>query len=100
MDNLSPYAGRPVAFLFRYVRRRPLAHAAILAAVLSAVACSVSTPYGVKFLVDTLAAGPDSYRIWICFMVLAWRVAADNLLCRLAGCFSSHAFASVSGDLR
>jgi ATP-binding cassette subfamily B protein len=100
MDNLSHYAGRPVAFLFRYVRRRPLAHAAILAAVLSAVGCSVSTQYGVKFLVDTLAAGPDSDRIWIAFMVLAWLVAADNLLWRLAGWISSHAFVGVSGDLR
>jgi len=100
MDNLSHYAGRPVAFLFRYVRRRPLAHAAILAAVLSAVGCSVSTQYGVKFLVDTLAAGPDSDRIWIAFMVLAWLIAADNLLWRLAGWISSHAFVGVSGDLR
>src|ERR1700730_17825719 len=100
MDNLSHYAGRPVAFLFRYVRRRPLAHAAILVAVLSAVGCSVSTQYGVKFLVDSLAAGPASDRIWIAFMVLAWLVAADNLLWRLAGWISSHAFVGVSGDLR
>jgi ATP-binding cassette subfamily B protein len=100
MNNLSRFAGRPVAFLFRYVRRRPLAHAAILAAVLSAVACSVSTQYGVKFLVDTLAAGPDGHRVWIAFALLVSLVGADNLLWRIAGWISSHAFVGVSGDLR
>ena len=34
MDRLSSYAKRPVAFLLRYVRRRALSHAAILAAVI------------------------------------------------------------------
>ena len=43
MDRLSSYAKRPIAFLLRYVRRRPLSHAAILAAVIGAVACSVSS---------------------------------------------------------
>jgi hypothetical protein len=37
----------PVAFMFRFVRRRWIAHAAILAAVLTAVACSVGTQFGV-----------------------------------------------------
>ena len=74
MDGLSSYAERPIAFLLRYVRRRTLAHAAILAAVLGAVGCSVSTQYGVKLLVDTLAAGPNGNQIWIAFAVLAWLV--------------------------
>ena len=33
---LCDYATRPLAFVFRYVRLRPLSHAVILAAVLSA----------------------------------------------------------------
>jgi len=35
-----------------------VAHIAILAAVLGAVGCSVSSQYGVKFLVDTLSTRP------------------------------------------
>ncbi len=54
MNCLSAYADRPLAFLLRYVRRRAFAHAAILTAVVAAVACSVSTQYGVKFLVDDM----------------------------------------------
>src|SRR5882724_8916448 len=58
MDHLSIYARRPIVFLFRYVRRRPKAHAAIFLAVLAAVGCSVSTQYAVKSLVDALGRGP------------------------------------------
>jgi ATP-binding cassette subfamily B protein len=100
MLSLCNYAGRPVAFLLRYVRRRPLAHGAILLAVLSAVGCSVSTQYAVKFLVDTLDRGRLNPGIWTAFVVLVSLVAADNLLWRLGGWVSSHAFVGVSGDLR
>ena len=55
MEELSSLAGRPYAFMLRYVRRRALSHAAIVTAVLGAVACSITTQYGVKYLVDTLA---------------------------------------------
>ena len=100
MLSLCNYAGRPVAFLLRYVRRRPLAHTAILVAVLSAVGCSVSTQYAVKFLVDTLAAGRNHPGVWTAFIILVSLAAADNLLWRLGGWIASHAFVGVSGDLR
>ena len=100
MDRLSDYAERPIAFLLRYVRRRIIAHAAILAAVIGAVGCSVSSQYGVKFLVDTLSAGPHGTAVWLAFAVLVSLIAADNLLWRLAGWIASHAFVGVTGDLR
>ncbi len=77
MTCLSDYAGRPVAFLLRYVRRRKLAHAAILIAVLGAVGCSVSSQYGVKFLVDTLSTRPGEGAVWLAFAFLVTLIAAD-----------------------
>src|ERR1700759_3961434 len=56
-EELTHYAQRPLAFLGRYIRRRSLAHAAILVAVLIAVGCSVGAQYGLKSLVDALS-GP------------------------------------------
>ncbi len=100
MDSLSRFAAQPVAFLLRYVGRRPWAHAVILLAVLAAVGCSVTSQYAVKFLVDTLSAGPTYATIWLPFGVLVMLIAADNLLWRLAGWVSSHAFVGVSGELR
>ncbi len=98
MDNLCRYAGRPIAFVYRYLRRRPWSHAGIVAFVLAAVACSVTTQYGVKFLVDTLAGNQPG--IWLAFLALVSLIAADNLLWRLASWIANFSFVAVSGDLR
>src|SRR5262249_5977620 len=76
-------------------------HAVILLAVLGAVACSVSTQYGVKFLVDTLSEDPGKGRSpWLAFAILVSFVAADNLLWRVASWIASYTFVNVTGDLR
>jgi ATP-binding cassette, subfamily B, bacterial len=99
MADLCDYAGRPLAFVFRYVRQRPVAHAIILTAVLAAVACSVGTQYGVKFLVDVLS-NHNAAAVWIAFAALGSLIAADNLLWRLACWIANYAFVGVTGDLR
>src|SRR5579862_475372 len=99
MSDLCDYATRPLAFVFHYVRLRPLSHAVILAAVLSAVACSVGTQYGVKFLVDVLS-NRDAGGVWTAFLLLGALIAADNLLWRVASWIANFAFVGVSGDLR
>src|SRR5258706_6437877 len=88
MQDACRYSDRPLAVLARYVRRRPVAHAAVLIAVVAAVACSVGAQYGVKVLVDTLAGGlydgthaPDA---WPCFLLLATLIAPDNPLWRVS----------------
>jgi ATP-binding cassette subfamily B protein len=102
MEDLSRYAERPLAFFARYVRMRPLAHGTILAAVLGAVSCAVSTQYGVKFLVDTLSRGVTGGggHVWRAFAILVSLIAADNLLWRLAGWIAARTFVAVTGDLR
>jgi ATP-binding cassette subfamily B protein len=101
MHNLSSFAQRPIPFLLRYVRQRPVAHAVILGAVLAAVACSVSAQYGVKFLVDTLSdANPATTHVWFAFAMLTALIACDNSLWRLAGWIASFTFTGVTGDLR
>ncbi len=99
MTELSWYATRPFAFMFRYLRQRPVSHATILVAVLGAVACSVGTQYGVKFLVDTLSRGADA-AVWTAFLVLGSLIAADNLLWRVASWIANSTFVAVTGDLR
>jgi ATP-binding cassette subfamily B protein len=99
MADLCSYASRPLAFIFRYLRLRPLSHCAILAAVLGAVTCSVGTQYGVKFLVDTLSKGAAA-GVWIAFLLLVSLIASDNLLWRVASWIANYAFVGVTGDLR
>jgi ATP-binding cassette subfamily B protein len=105
MAELCGYASRPLAFIFRYIRLRPVAHIVILIAVLGAVICSVGTQYGVKFLVDTLSKGHVSSNdfgagVWTAFALLGTLIAADNLLWRVAAWIANYAFVGVSGDLR
>src|SRR2546429_9589748 len=83
MDDPCRYARRPVAFLAHYIARRPLCHAAILAAVLAAVGCSVSAQYGVKILVDTLSGATPANGAWVAFALLGSLIVADNLLWRV-----------------
>lgn len=101
MDHVCRYVDRPFAFIFRYVRRRKLSHIAIVTTVLAAVGCAVTTQYGVKYLVDTLASGPAAAQgIWIAFLFLVFLIAADSLLWRVAGWIASSTFVRVTGDLR
>ena len=102
MQDACRYSDRPLAFLARYVRRRPLAHAAIVTAVVAAVACSVGAQYGVKVLVDTLASGFTTHAkdAWLGFVLLATLIAADNFLWRVASWIASYTFVAVTGDLR
>ncbi|MBS0525433.1 MAG: ABC transporter ATP-binding protein [Proteobacteria bacterium] len=100
-DDICRYRGQPLRFLWRHARRRPIAHAVILLAVLGAVACSVSTQYGVKFLVDVLSEGPErAGSPWLAFSVLVLCVAADNFLWRIASWVASKTFVKVTGDVR
>jgi ATP-binding cassette subfamily B protein len=105
MQDPCRYSDRPLAFLARYVRRRPVAYTAIAAAVGAAVGCSVGAQYGVKILVDTLAGGglyvgTHARDAWLGFLLLATLVVADNLLWRVSSWIASYTFVAVTGDLR
>src|SRR5262249_11907125 len=100
MDDVCRYAQRPLAFLGRYVRQRPLRHAAILVAVLGAVGCSVSAQYGVKFLVDTLAGARAADGAWLAFALLVSLILADNLLWRLARWIASGTLVAGTRGMR
>jgi ATP-binding cassette, subfamily B, bacterial len=99
MDDICAYASRPLAFVFRYVRLRPISHTIILATVLGAVTCSVGTQYGIKYLVDVLS-NHNGDGAWMAFCLLGSLIAADNLLWRIASWIANFAFVGVTGDLR
>jgi len=101
MDQLSGYAHHPFRFILRYLRQRRLSHLVILIAVFAAVACSVGTQYGVKYLVDSLSAGSaHAGSVWLAFIFLMSLIAADNFLWRIASWTASFTFVGVTGDLR
>ena len=96
---------RPFRFLGHYVARHPIGHAIVLISVVAAVMCSVSTQYGMKRLIDVIAAGPSaggggSTGVWPAFLVLCVLIAADNLLWRVGGWAAARTFVAVTGDVR
>jgi ATP-binding cassette subfamily B protein len=100
-DKLASYAHRPLAFVYRYIRRRALAHATVLISVFAAVGCALASQYAIKHLIDVLGMGrghPDA--LWQAFLILVGLIAADNLLWRVGGWVGAHAFVVVTGDLR
>jgi ATP-binding cassette, subfamily B, bacterial len=101
MDDCCHFAHRPFAFFMHHVRQRMFAHVIIAVAVLAAVGCSIAAQYGVKFLVDTLAAGPQAAPVvWLAFAFLAALICADNLLWRVASWIAARTFVVVTGDVR
>jgi ATP-binding cassette, subfamily B, bacterial len=99
---LSRYASKGAfRFLGRYVRRRFFSHFIVIAAVLAAVLCSVGSQYAVKHLVDVLSTHlPPPPVLWGAVAILLGLVAGDNILWRVAGWASTHAFVAVGGDIR
>jgi ATP-binding cassette subfamily B protein len=102
LAGLPALRGRPLAFLFHYIRRHPTGHLTVLASVLIAVACSVSTQYGLKNLIDIVSKGHDAAAplVWGAFALLCALVAADNLMWRVGGYAAHRTFVAVTGDIR
>jgi ATP-binding cassette, subfamily B, bacterial len=98
---LSALRLQPLGFLWRYIRRRPIGHTVIFLSVLGAVACSVSTQYAMKHLIDVASIGRmEAASAWQAFIVLCALVAGDNLLWRVAGYVSHRTYIKVTGDIR
>ena len=78
MDDLGD--ALPISVCLRDPAPAPFLHLTILACVVGAVACSVGTQYGVKFLVDCLSAvSSHASNVWLAFAIFMLLIAADNL---------------------
>jgi ATP-binding cassette, subfamily B, bacterial len=99
--DLPRLRAHPLWFLWHYVRRHAWGHATVFVSVMVAVACAVSVQYGLKHLIDIIAAGPGKATgLWLAFAVLCALVAADSLLWRVAGWAAAYTFVAVTGDIR
>jgi ATP-binding cassette subfamily B protein len=99
--ELSRYAGKPLRLLWRYVGRRKIVHAGVLASVVVAVGCALASQYGIKNLIDALPAGRENPDLVIrAFAILVVLILADNLFWRVGGWIAARAFVAVTGDIR
>ncbi|MFT8861731.1 MAG: ABC transporter ATP-binding protein [Acetobacter fabarum] len=102
-EALPAYAGRPVSFLLRYMRARPVGHALVFGAVGGAISCIVLSSYGIRHLVDLMTSHSGAAAVsgvWAAVGVLIGLIVADNICWRIAGWFAARTFVAVTGDIR
>ena len=96
-----PPPGRhPYRFIRKILGGYFWSHVTIALAVVGAVTCSVSTQYGVKYLVDALSDPARHASVWTAFAILITLIAADNMFWRLAAWVGHSTFVNVSGSVR
>ncbi|WP_448208059.1 ABC transporter ATP-binding protein [Azospirillum sp. sgz302134] len=96
-----PIPSRPVGFLMRYVRLRSWSFGGLFAIIVSAAACAVAVQYGMKLLVDAMAA-PDraSADIWTPLALFLGLIAMENVLWRLGGWLGCRTVLATGVDMR
>src|SRR5262249_34305020 len=82
--GVAAFPRQPVAFLWHYIRRRPLLHFSALASVLGAAVSACAAQYGLKLIVDAMAQadGPSS-ALWVALAVFTGLLAGESALWRL-----------------
>jgi ATP-binding cassette, subfamily B, bacterial len=82
--GVAAFPRRPIAFLWHYIKRRPLLHFAALASVLGAAFCACTAQYGLKLIVDAMAQGVDHIvAAWRALAAFAGLLAGESILWRL-----------------
>jgi hypothetical protein len=80
----ASFPRQPVAFLCHYVKRRPALHASAVASVLGAAAFACVAQFGLKLIVDAMAAGPQHIaKVWSALVIFAALLAAESALWRI-----------------
>ena len=88
----AEFPHRPVAFLWHYVRRRPWLHAAALVSVLGAASSACVAQFGLKLIVDAMAAGPQQIaRVWWALALFGALLASESVLWRSGSWFGYRA---------
>lgn len=88
----ADFPRRPMAFLWHYIRRRPVLHAAALVSVLGAASFACIAQFGLKLIVDAMAGGPQQIaRVWWALALFAGLLAGESMLWRFGSWFGYRA---------
>ncbi|HYH37489.1 MAG TPA: ABC transporter ATP-binding protein [Azospirillum sp.] len=99
--SAAPFPQRPILFFLRYVRRWPWHFAGLLALIVGAAGCAVAVQYGMKLLVDAMAAPERSaVAVWGPLTMFVALIGVENLLWRLGGWLGCRTIVGVGVDIR
>ena len=92
---------RPVAFLWHYVRRRPVIHLAAVASVLGAASFACVAQYGLKLIVDAMARGPQHVAaVWLALALFGALLAGESILWRSGSWFGYRAILADKAEAK
>jgi ATP-binding cassette subfamily B protein len=84
IPGAADFPPRPLAFLWHYIRRRPLLHVVALVSVLGAASFACVAQFGLKLIVDAMAGGPQHLqKVWAALAVFAILLAGESMLWRI-----------------
>jgi ATP-binding cassette, subfamily B, bacterial len=82
--GVAAFPRRPMAYLWHYVRRRPLLHFAALASVVGAAVSACAAQFGLKLIVDAMAQADGPTRaLWVALAVFTGLLAGESVFWRL-----------------
>ena len=83
---------RPIAFLWHYIRQRPLLHLAAIGSVVGAAVFACISQYGLKLIVDAMTGGPEHIAaVWRALAIFAALVGVETMLWRCGSWFGYRA---------
>src|SRR3989440_3361490 len=101
LRGVAAFPRRPIAFLWHYVRRRPLVHFTALAAVLGAASAACAAQYGLKLMVDAMAQGAEHMTaVWWALAVFLGLLAGESLLWRAGSWLGYRAMLTDKAEAR
>ena len=97
--NLLP--ARPLAFLWHYVCARPWHFTGLFLLIVGAASCAVAVQYGMKLLVDAMAAGARLWaQVWFPLALFLGLIVVENVLWRLGGWLGCRTVVASCVDIR
>ena len=95
-----PLPNRTVPFLWHYVTTRPWHFGGLMALVIGAAGCAVAVQYGMKLLVDAMAADTRQASVWTPLLLFLGLIVLENILWRLAGWLGCRTVVASVVDIR
>lgn len=96
-----PLPDSPVAFLWRYVVRRPWRFGSLFMLIIGAAGCAVAVQYGMKLLVDAMAEGARATAaVWFPLTLFLALIVVENVLWRLGGWLGCNTVIASVMDIR
>jgi len=96
-----PIPSRPISFMLHYIGKRPWQFGSLFCVIVGASACAIMVQYGMKMLVDAMAA-PDraTADVWTPLVLFLALIAMENVLWRTGGWVGCRTIVATGVDMR